>query len=227
MISKTATQKNRSVRPAHPRNDSENSPDLDLARGPGNGSNDWTTDQREADQYRSADLFPVDAEKINTDRKYRAPFSPARTSFGISGQPSPLNDPTLWTQLKQLQHDVGRDYTDRNRKRATIRRDYRHRRYDAILQSLEVPDPVRHWALRKVFRTDISGFNAHYNGYHGAVLGFAPLALTDNLDEALTSNWFGRIKAFIDELPDADVNLDPESLAKYVFENYGHNRGGS
>ena len=225
MISSTTTPKNRSLRPAHPRNASEDSPDLYLSRKPGDGSNKRTADLMEANQYSSADWFPVDTERIDTDRENDAPFSPARTSFEVTRRFSLPYDPTMWTRLKRLQHDVGRDYTDRNRKRATIRRDYRHRRYDAILQFFEVPDTVRHWALRQAFRADISGFNAHYNGYHGAVLGFALLALTDDLDGALSSNWFSRMETLIDELPDADVDLDPESLTKYIFRNYGPEGG--
>lgn len=96
---------------------------------------------------------------------------------------------------------------------------------DVILQALEVPEGVREWAIQKAIRGNIMGFNGDYNGYYGAYLGFALLALSEDLEDALQSKWFNRIETLVDERPDEHVNLDPEELADYVFRTYAPRKG--
>lgn len=196
-------------------------PEAEISDAPGNGATDPADGRWDDVRHSHSDLFPtVDAP---ANPKDGASIDPPRTGFRVGDLDDGEileQDPTQWSRLKRLHHDVGPDYSKSNRKRDTLRRDARHRELDAILQQIEIPDQIREWAISRVFSEEIRGFNREHNGSIGAAIGFALLALAEDLQDALDSQWFDRIASVVDDLPDEDVDLDPEALVEYMFESH-------
>lgn len=204
--------------PSHLSDKHPTHPGAEIADDPGNGSADPADDHWDDIQHSRPNLFPT----VDSGRSGSGSYT-ARTSFRIGDAKCPegLPDPTRWTRLKRLHHDIGPDYSGSNRRRDILRRDARYRELDSILQRIDVPDSTREWAIDRALTEEIRGFNREHNGSVGAVLGFVLLDLADDLPDALDSRWFEEICSVVDNLPDEDVDLDPVDLVEYVFDREG------
>lgn len=225
--STTADGKSR-IEPANPMDD----PRVTVSAEPGDASRSTEDAFHDRHQYSESEYFirkatataVVDHQVASDDydavelAKARTRYAGPRTSFRVKDIATTPITKRRWQRRWKLQHDVGPDYTDVDRRKTHLRWDDRSRRCDIIYQRIEIPESAQERAKTKVLTTPLQGFNSHYGGVDGAALGFAMLELADDADEFLSSLWWRRFESQVGEI---GFNNDIDSLANYVFDKYG------
>lgn len=206
--------------PAHPIEDDR----VMICAGPGDGSASKLEALRDSQPQRYPDLFDEsglqaqDLTSTETRPQLGFEYTPPGTSFylkdinysGVRGS----WEKERWERMKCLHHDSRIDYTGSNLTStlSRLRDDYAY--FEAIVQPLEMPKTWEDWAVRRAIRNDTRPFNGHYNGYIGAVLANAVLAISDDPEEFLRSEWFVQLKNIIDEIP---ATFEAERLVRLAF----------
>ena len=220
----------------------EEDPQFELSQNPGDGSASKADCRASEMEYSDNELFLFSASAsmcgtaadavslVATDHGKsleraiedvqvaldRTAWKPPSTVFLVSDQEGLSRDPTKWTRLSRLQHDVGPDYTDRNRKSTLIQGDDKYRRCATVLQRIEIPYPEQEYAISKTMAGDMRRFN-HYEGVEGAAIGFALYALYSEPEEAQDSV---HADLAIDLIPGFSERVIRQ-LTDYVFSKEG------
>jgi len=147
-----------------------------------------------------------------------ASVSAARTTFYVRDI-IPINRRRrqLFNRLWRLQNNRGHTYEEDSPAKTVARKDAVWKRCDAILQSCEVPEWAKTWALEQVLNRNLNSFSRHYAGADGACVGFALLVFCESPTDA-KETWIA------DAAPKAVPGLDEdeiESLVEFVFRKYG------
>lgn len=165
-----------------------------------------------------ADIGPTG--EVWPRRRYsgaNASVSAARTTFYVRDiSPTTRRRRQQLNRLWKLQNNRGHTYEEDSPAKTAARRDAVWKRCDAILQSCEVPEWAKTWALEQVLHRNLNSFSRHYVGADGACVGFALLALCENPTDA-KETWIA------DAAPEVVPGLDEHeiaSLIEFVFRKY-------
>lgn len=111
--------------------------------------------------------------------------SAARTTFYVRDiSPIKRRRRQQFNRLWKLQNNRGHTYEEDSPAKTVARKDAVWKRCDAILQSCEVPEWAKTWALEQVLNRNLNSFSRHYAGADGACVGFALLALRETPADA-------------------------------------------
>lgn len=197
----------------------EEDPRVCVALQPGDGSASKTDCHASEMEFTHSELFPIKVDvtpnESSSARKRTAWKRPA-TAISISEAESDLRDPTKWTRLSRIHHDVGPEFGPSDRKSRLIQTSNQYRRYDTILSQLEIPKIERQTVLRRALNEDLRRFNRH-GGVEGALLGLALFELFDDPDNAKDSSYADLAREKLPGLSDRSIR----KLIEYVFRSEG------
>jgi len=165
-----------------------------------------------------ADIGPTG--EVWTQPRYSGadtPGSAARTTFYVrdisSGRRRRRQQ---FNRLWKLQNNRGHTYEKDSPAKTVARKDAVWKRCDAILQSCEVPEWAKTWALEQVINRNLNSFSRHYAGADGACVGFSLLAFSETPTDA-KETWIADAAS---EVVPGLAEHEIASLIEFVFRKY-------